>query len=121
MPVALKLQINAEIAATIQATVVVEAANGPIDQAAEQVLLQNNIAVIPDILANSGGIVVSYFEWLQNLRHEYWSEEEVFNRLRHKVKQVFNRVWRATQDGNLRRTCYQQAVIRIDTFYQQLH
>lgn len=121
VPAALELQINAEIAATIQATVVVEAANGPIDQAAEQVLLQNNIAVIPDILANSGGIVVSYYEWLQNLRHEYWSEEEVFNRLRHKVKQVFNRVWRATQDGNLRRTCYQQAVTRIDTFYQQLH
>lgn len=119
IPAALELQIDATIAHTIQAKVVVEAANGPIDGAGEKVLVDRGITIIPDILANSGGVVVSYFEWLQNLRHEYWSEDKVVDMLRKTVSQVFSRVNRASTGNNLRTVCYQQAVERLDRFYQQ--
>ena len=76
----------------LNCSLIVEAANGPIDIEAETILKNKDIDIIPDILANSGGVVVSYFEWLQNRRCEYWSEEEVLRKLTSKMKETFDKI-----------------------------
>lgn len=81
IPAALDNQITAENAARIRAHTILELANGPTSPEADAVLKEKNIAVIPDILANAGGVTVSYFEWVQNRQQYYWSEEEVFAKL----------------------------------------
>lgn len=81
IPAAFENQITQENADKIQAKVILELANGPITPEADEILFQKNIPIIPDILANSGGVTVSYFEWDQNLKNEHWSEKEVFEKL----------------------------------------
>ena len=85
VPAAMELQITAENAAKVQARVVIEAANGPTTPTADDILREKGIHVIPDILSAAGGVVVSYFEWVQNLANEQWSESEVNIRLRKKM------------------------------------
>merc|ERR1711916_340911 len=77
IPSALELQIDKIIAEEINCDLIIEAANGPIDNEAEDILEAKGIPIIPDILANSGGVLVSYYEWLQNKRDEYWEEKDV--------------------------------------------
>jgi glutamate dehydrogenase (NAD(P)+) len=89
IPAALENQITAKNAGRIKAKVVAEAANGPTTPDGDDVLFRNKIMVIPDILANGGGVTVSYFEWLQNLRREYWSENEVNERLDKNITKAF--------------------------------
>lgn len=89
IPAALENQLTGKNAARVQAKLVAEAANGPTTPDADEVLYKNKIMVIPDILANGGGVTVSYFEWLQNLRREYWSEEEVNSRLDKNITKAF--------------------------------
>jgi glutamate dehydrogenase (NAD(P)+) len=91
IPAALENQIRADNATAIRARLVVEAANGPTTPAADRILSQRGIPVLPDILANSGGVTVSYFEWVQNIENEQWDVEEVNRKL--KVK-----MYRATDD-----------------------
>jgi glutamate dehydrogenase (NAD(P)+) len=81
IPAAFENVITAANADKIKAKVILELANGPVDMAADEILFKKNIAVIPDILANSGGVVVSYFEWDQNLKNEHWTKDEVFKKL----------------------------------------
>src|SRR3989344_2835963 len=71
--------INAE---KIKAKAILELANGPINPEADEILFKKGVPVVPDILANSGGVTVSYFEWDQNLKNEHWSEKEVFDKLK---------------------------------------
>jgi len=85
VPAALENQLNAARAETLQARLVVEAANGPTTPAAEARLAERGIEVIPDILANAGGVIVSYFEWLQNRSSRYWDAELVDQRLREQM------------------------------------
>ena len=92
VPAALELQIGADEAKSIKAKVVVEAANGPTDLDGERVLQERNIDVIPDILANSGGVIVSYYEWLQNKRSESWEVEEVQQRLERRMRRSYQSV-----------------------------
>jgi glutamate dehydrogenase/leucine dehydrogenase len=89
IPAALENQITGKNASKVKAKLVAEAANGPTTPEADEVLFRNKILTIPDILANGGGVTVSYFEWLQNLRREYWTEAEVNERLDKNITKSF--------------------------------
>lgn len=86
IPAAFENQIRADNVSGVKAKVIVEAANGPTTPAADKVLFSRGIPVIPDILANSGGVTVSYFEWVQNIENEHWSEDTVNSHLRDKME-----------------------------------
>lgn len=92
IPAALENQIRADNAARVQARLVVEAANGPTTPAAERVLFDRGIPVLPDILANAGGVTVSYFEWVQNNENEQWEEEEINSKLLTKMRRATDAV-----------------------------
>ncbi len=89
IPAALELEIGVAEAKAMKCKVVVEGANGPTDPGAEAILLDKGMHIVPDILANSGGVAVSYFEWLQNKRSEVWDLEEVEERLAKRMKRTY--------------------------------
>jgi glutamate dehydrogenase (NAD(P)+) len=89
IPAALENQITKKNAGKIGAKIMAEAANGPTTPEADDILYKNKVLVIPDVLANGGGVTVSYFEWLQNLRREYWSENDVNERLDRNITKAF--------------------------------
>jgi glutamate dehydrogenase (NAD(P)+) len=93
IPAAVGSQICKDNAERIQAGLIVEGANGPTTPAADQILRDRGVAVIPDILANAGGVVVSYFEWVQGLQYYFWKESEITSRLQEVMVRAFNRVW----------------------------
>jgi glutamate dehydrogenase (NAD(P)+) len=117
IPAAKELEIGIEEATNIKCRLIVEAANGPVDIDAEKILKTKNIEIIPDILANSGGVVVSYYEWLQNRRCEYWSEEEVLGKLTLKMKETFNKLYLEARDKNIsiRDACYIYAYKKLES------
>jgi glutamate dehydrogenase/leucine dehydrogenase len=90
---ALENQITADNAATVRARILAEGANGPVDPAADEILRTNGVAVIPDILCNSGGVIVSYFEWAQNRAALAWTRDEVNERLRRQILAAADEVW----------------------------
>jgi len=92
IPAALEGQINEKNAAKIKASIIVEGANSPTTLEAESILNGKDTLVIPDILANSGGVLVSYFEWVQDLQHFFWDESEINQKLEHIMKKAFAEV-----------------------------
>ncbi|MEQ8662872.1 MAG: glutamate dehydrogenase, partial [Gammaproteobacteria bacterium] len=88
IPAALANQVHVRNAARINARVIVEGANAPVTPQADRILQERGIAVLPDILANSGGVLVSYYEWVQNLKNESWSRAENLARLDHRMQEV---------------------------------
>lgn len=93
IPAAMENQIDGDNADSIRAKIIVEAANGPTTVEADKILDSKGICVVPDVLANSGGVVVSYFEWVQNIQSLTWDEEEVNRTLEKVMIRAFNEVW----------------------------
>lgn len=92
VPAALELQINGKRASMIKANLIIEGANGPVTKEGELILNDKGIIVVPDILANAGGVTVSYFEWVQNLNRDSWNEEQILNKLAEKMAYSFNKI-----------------------------
>jgi len=114
-PCALEQVITEENAARIQAPVICEGANGPITPAADTLLESRGILVIPDVLANAGGVVVSYFEWVQGLQEYFWTEDEVNRRLDEITSRAFAAAWelKERESVSLRLAAYGLAVQRV--------
>ena len=100
IPAALELQITEKNADKIKAKMIVEAANGPTDDKADVILHKRGIEVVPDVLANGGGVTVSYFEWVQNLYRYFWTEEEVVDRQEQMMVKAFANVYDAAKKYN---------------------
>ena len=120
VPAALELQITKENADTIDCDVIVEGANGPLDNDADEILKNKNIDIIPDILANSGGVIVSYYEWLQNKSSEKWTKEFVLNKLTNHMNKTFRKVLEIKKENNIsyRNASYIKSIKHIDDVYK---
>lgn len=114
VPAALSEVLHEENALRIQAKVIIEMANAPVTTQADKLLRERGIEVIPDILANSGGVTVSYFEWVQNKKREKWEEERVNKELKEKIIDAYNRVSvRVGGTKSWRAAAYDEALSRI--------
>ena len=115
IPAALENQINENNVDRIKADVIVEAANGPVSPEADEVLAEKGIVLVPDILANAGGVVVSYFEWVQNIQSVNWTETEVNEKLKNIMDPAFDAVWNIAQENHttLRTGAYLIAIRRV--------
>ena len=115
-PCALENQITSENANRIKAKVITEGANGPTTPEADEILYKKGIVVIPDILANAGGVVVSYFEWVQNLQGYYWSFDEVQEKEDTVLSNAFEDVWSIADEFkvDLRNAAYMSSIRRIE-------
>lgn len=116
IPGALESVITEENVHLTKAKAIVELANGPISFAADEWLNQNNVFVIPDILANVGGVIVSYFEWVQNRQGLYWTESEIDHRLHDKIGVEFEKIYALKQEKkiDMRTATYAHALERIN-------
>ena len=101
VPSALENQLTEDNASNIKAKVILELANGPTTPEADAIFYKNKIDVIPDVLANSGGVAVSYLEWVQNRQGNYWTEEEVNDKLSKLMTSAFNAVWDKSQEKSV--------------------
>jgi glutamate dehydrogenase (NAD(P)+) len=121
IPAALQNQVGEKEAMKLNVRLVAEGANGPINPEGEAVLADRGIPVIPDILANSGGVTVSYFEWVQNRNSEHWDIEEVHRRLLHMMRRAYQRtMFYATEKKvNPRIAAYALALQSLATAYEE--
>ncbi len=117
VPAALENVITAENVAGVKAKVVLELANGPTTPEADDVLFGKGVTVIPDVLANSGGVTVSYFEWDQNMKNEKWTEEEVFAKLKPMMMEAAEGIWHKKESlkTDMRRAAFVVALERIQS------
>jgi glutamate dehydrogenase (NADP+) len=115
VPAALEDMIHEGNASRIKAAVVLELANGPVTPDADRILSSRGVTVLPDILANAGGVTVSYFEWVQNRQGYYWPIEDVHARLRTSMEREGEAIWRLAQDRGLtlRSAAYVHALARL--------
>jgi glutamate dehydrogenase (NAD(P)+) len=120
IPAAIGSQIHANNADRIKANVVAEGANGPTTPEADVILKERGVTVIPDVLANAGGVVVSYFEWVQGLQFYFWRESEITARLQEVMTRAFNRVWTVgSKEGvDLRTAALMEGIKRVAEGYK---
>jgi len=119
-PCALENQITSANAGRIKAKIVAEGANGPTTPEADDILFKRGITVLPDILANGGGVTVSYFEWVQNLQEFFWTKAEVDSKLEHHMVKAFNSVWEThmKEKIDMRQAAYMVAIARVVEAYK---
>ncbi len=119
VPAALENQLTEKNARKIKAHLIAEGANGPTTPEADRLLTEGGVTIIPDILANAGGVTVSYFEWVQNRMGYYWREAEVNERLRELLRENFDVVWQTAKefDTSLRGSAYTVAIKRVVDAY----
>ncbi len=115
VPAALENVLTKENAKKVQAKLVLEMANGPTTPEADEILAQKKVDVIPDVLANAGGVTVSYFEWVQNLHGYYWEKDLVLERLKNLMDEATNRMWQLKQENKVtaRIATYMSAVKKV--------
>jgi len=121
IPAALGNQITANNAYQIKASIVAEGANGPTDNEGEQILLGNGVTILPDIFCNSGGVIGSYFEWLQNRNGELWQLDEVMAKIEKKLTENFHRIHNEVnkREVDWRTAAFILAISRVETAYKQ--
>ncbi len=114
-PCALEQVITERNADQVKATIICEGANGPVTPSADAILEGNGVLILPDVLANAGGVVVSYFEWVQGLQEYFWKEAEVNAKLNDIVSRAFDETWDTAQRRNMpmRVAAYGLAVQRV--------
>ncbi|MHA2217868.1 MAG: Glu/Leu/Phe/Val family dehydrogenase [Candidatus Hodarchaeales archaeon] len=115
IPAALSYQLDSSNAEHVKAKIVLELANAPTTSEADQILFDRSIMLVPDILANAGGVVGSYFEWIQNLSNDSWEDQKVMTRLKNIMITAFNDIYETCQQEKctMRKTAYKTAVKRI--------
>jgi len=115
VPAALENQINSQTAADVKAQIIVEAANGPTTLDGDKILAEKDITVLPDVLCNAGGVIVSYLEWVQNIQSMYWDEEEINGKMKRVIDRAFQEVMSMSKEKeiSLRDAAYLIAVRRI--------
>jgi glutamate dehydrogenase (NAD(P)+) len=115
IPAALERQITEANAWRVESKIIVEGANGPTTPAADDILEERGILVVPDVLANAGGVTVSYFEWVQDFNSFFWSEEEINARLERVLRSAFEAIWQVHQERrvSLRTAAYIVAATRV--------
>ena len=122
IPAALENAVNRDLAREVEADVIVEAANGPLTPRADEVLAERDVWVVPDIFANSGGVTVSYFEWVQNRQRFHWTEQRVNEELERVITEAFGGIIDAYERyelPNLRTAAYVVAIERVVKAYEQ--
>ena len=114
-PCALEQVITGSNADQVRAKIIAEGANGPVTPAADEILDERGILILPDVLANAGGVVVSYFEWVQGLQEYFWKEDEINSKLRDITTRAFNETWRVADERktSMRLAAYGLAVRRV--------
>ena len=114
-PCALEQVITGANADRVQASIVVEGANGPVTPAADDILESNGVLILPGVLANAGVVVVSYFEWVQGLQEYFWKEHEVNAKLKEIVDKAFDETWHVheSREVSMRMAAYGLAVQRV--------
>lgn len=120
MPAALDRVIDKNNASDVKASIILEGANGPVTSEADAILEKKGTVIIPDILANGGGVIVSYFEWVQGVVSYFWSEQEVNQRLKTAMEKAFDRVWDFSKEKklNLRNAAIGVAAKRLEKAMQ---
>lgn len=115
IPAAVEGQITAQNAPRLRCKLIAEGANGPTTPDADEILAQRGIVVVPDILCNAGGVIVSYFEWVQDLQNFFWTEDEVNDRLRRLMGRAFEEVWERAETARttLRAAALDTAIARV--------
>jgi glutamate dehydrogenase (NAD(P)+) len=98
VPAALEAQVNEANAGRIRARMVIEGANGPTTPQADDILHERNVLVVPDVIANAGGVTVSYFEWVQDFSSYFWTEDDINARLVRIMQDAFANVWKTAQE-----------------------
>jgi len=115
IPAALEGQVHGRNADHVAAKLIVEGANGPLTPEADRILAEKGVLVVPDILANSGGVIVSYFEWVQDLQSFFWEEDEVNQRLHRLMTRSFRDVLAVSENegASMREAAYMLGVRRV--------
>ncbi|MGB8656464.1 MAG: Glu/Leu/Phe/Val dehydrogenase [Candidatus Zixiibacteriota bacterium] len=121
IPAALENQITGNTAPLLKVKLVAEGANGPTDPDGDRILRQRGIDILPDLLCNSGGLIVSYFEWLQNKRSEFWDLDEVDSKLRSRIVDAFNLINTKAAEKKIdwRKAAYAAALERLEKIYHR--